>query len=57
MNSSRTLLIHLYETAFKYNKYEEASVIAVFLFVVLLAISAVQWIVMRKKWTIKGEPK
>lgn len=49
VNSSRTLLIHLYETAFKYNKYEEASVIAVFLFVVLLAISAVQWIVMRKK--------
>lgn len=49
VNSSRTLLIHLYETAFKYNKYEEASVIAVFLFVVLLIVSALQWVAMRKK--------
>lgn len=49
VNSSRTLLIHLYETAFKYNKYEEASVIAVFLFIILLIISAVQWVAMRKK--------
>lgn len=49
VNSSRTLLIHLYETAFKFNKYEEASVIAVFLFVILLAVSAVQWVVLRNK--------
>jgi multiple sugar transport system permease protein len=49
VNSSRTLLIHLYETAFKFNKYEEASVIAVFLFVVLLIVSAVQWIALRKE--------
>ena len=49
VNSSRTLLIHLYETAFKYNKYGEASVIAVSLFVVLMVVSAVQWIALRKK--------
>lgn len=49
VNYSRTLLIHLYETAFKFNKYEEASVIAVFLFVVLLTVSAVQWIALRKE--------
>lgn len=49
VNSSRTLLIHLYETAFKFNKYEEASVVAVFLFVALLLISIVQWVFMRKK--------
>lgn len=49
VNSSRTLLIHLYETAFKFRKFEEASVIAVFLFVVLLVVSIVQWVAMRKK--------
>lgn len=49
VNTSRTLLIHLYETAFKFQKYEEASVIAVFLFVALLLISIVQWVFMRKK--------
>lgn len=49
VNSSRTLLIHLYETAFKFRKFEEASVIAVFLFVVLLLISIVQWVAVRKK--------
>lgn len=49
VNSSRTLLIHLYETAFKLQKPEEASVIAVFLFLVLMLISIVQWIVVRKK--------
>lgn len=49
INSSRTLLIHLYETAFKFQKYGEASVIAVFLFVALLLISVVQWVVIRKK--------
>ena len=49
VNCSRTLLIHLYETAFKFNKYEEASVIAVFLFVILLVVSAVQWVVLRNK--------
>lgn len=49
INSSRTLLIHLYETAFKFQKYGEASVIAVFLFVALLLISVVQWVAIRKK--------
>lgn len=49
VNSSRTLLIHLYETAFKLQKPEEASVIAVFLFLVLMLISIVQWIAVRKK--------
>lgn len=49
INSSRTLLIHLYETAFKFQKYGEASVVAVFLFVALLLISVIQWVVIRKK--------
>jgi len=49
VNSSRTILIHLYETAFKFNKYNEASVIAVFLFVVLLIISIIQWVALRKE--------
>jgi len=49
VNSSRTLLIHLYETAFKFNKYEEASVVAVFLFVVLLVICIAQWVLLRKE--------
>ena len=49
VNPSRTLLIHLYETAFKFNKYGEASVIAVFLFVSLMLISVVQWIFVRRE--------
>ena len=49
VNTSRTLLIHLYETAFKFNKYGEASVIAVFLFVSLMLISVVQWIFVRRE--------
>lgn len=49
VNTSRTLLIHLYETAFKFNKYGEAAVIAVFLFVVLMLVSVIQWVFVRRE--------
>jgi multiple sugar transport system permease protein len=48
VNASRVIIIHLYETAFKYFKLNEASVMAVLFFVTLLLISVIQWKFFRK---------
>ena len=48
-NSSRVIVLHLYETAFKWVVYNEASTIAILLFVLLMIISIFQWVFMRKK--------
>ena len=48
-NSSRVIVLHLYETAFKWFDYNEASTIAILLFVLLMIISIFQWVFMRKK--------
>lgn len=48
VNASRVIILHLYETAFKWFKFEEASVIAILLFLILMIISIFQWVFMRK---------
>lgn len=50
VNSSRVIVLHLYETAFLWNKYNQASAIAIILFIVLMFISIFQWVVLRKKY-------
>ena len=42
-NVTRVIILHLYETAFKWYRFGEASVIAVFFFLFLLSISILQW--------------
>lgn len=49
INSSRVIILHLYETAFKWFRFEEASVIAVLMVMILILISIVQWVFMQKK--------
>lgn len=47
-NASRVIMMYLYDTAFKWFKFGEASVVAIFIFVSLLAISVIQWAFFRK---------
>lgn len=42
-NSSRVIILHLYETAFRFHRMGEASAIAVIFFLFLLFISIIQW--------------
>lgn len=46
--ASQTLIPLLYDTAFKYFRLGEASVMAVFVFVVLLLVTVVQWRMVRR---------
>src|SRR5437667_6916490 len=46
--ASQTIIPLLYDTAFKYFRLGEASVMAVFVFAVLLAVTLVQWRIFRK---------
>src|SRR2546430_6402209 len=46
--ASQTIIPLLYDTAFKYFRLGEASVMAVFVFAVLLALTLVQWGIFRK---------
>lgn len=46
-NSSRVIILHLYETAFKWFNFGEASVIAILIFLLLMLISIFQWVVLR----------
>jgi multiple sugar transport system permease protein len=48
-NSSRVIILHLYETAFKWFNFGEASVIAFLLFIMLMLLSIFQWVILRKK--------
>jgi len=47
-NASRVVMMYLYDTAFKWFRLGEASVVAIFIFVSLLALSVLQWIFFRK---------
>jgi ABC-type sugar transport system permease subunit len=46
--ASQTVIMLLYDTAFKYFRFGDASVIAVFVFVTLMAITLLQWRLLRK---------
>ncbi|QQO08433.1 carbohydrate ABC transporter permease [Breznakiella homolactica] len=48
-NASRVIILHLYEAAFKWFNFGEASVIALLLFIMLMLLSIFQWVVLRKK--------
>ena len=47
-NASRVIMMYLYDSAFKWFKFGEASVVAIFIFTSLLAISVIQWVFFRK---------
>lgn len=47
-NASLVIMMYLYDSAFKWFKFGEASVVAVFIFTSLLAISVIQWAFFRK---------
>jgi ABC-type sugar transport system permease subunit len=46
--ASQTVIMLLYDTAFKYFRFGDASVMAVFVFVTLMAITVLQWRLLRK---------
>jgi multiple sugar transport system permease protein len=48
-SASETVIMLLYDTAFKYFRLGEASVMAVFVFVSLLLVTLVQWRVLRRQ--------
>jgi ABC-type sugar transport system permease subunit len=47
-SASQTVIMLLYDTAFKYFRFGDASVIAVFVFVTLLVVTLLQWRIFRK---------
>jgi ABC-type sugar transport system permease subunit len=47
-NASQTIIMLLYDTAFKYFRFGEASVMAVFVFVTLMLVTLLQWRLFRK---------
>ena len=46
--ASQTIIMLLYDTAFKYFRFGDASVMAVFVFVTLMVITVLQWRLLRK---------
>jgi multiple sugar transport system permease protein len=46
--ASQTVIMLLYDTAFKFFRFGDASVIAVFVFVTLMAVTFLQWRIFRK---------
>jgi ABC-type sugar transport system permease subunit len=46
--ASQTVIMLLYDTAFKFFRFGDASVMAVFVFVTLMAVTLVQWRLFRK---------
>ena len=47
-SASQTVIMLLYDTAFKFFRFGDASVIAVFVFVTLLVVTLIQWRIFRK---------
>jgi len=47
-SASQTIIMLLYDTAFKFFRFGDASVMAVFVFVTLMAITLLQWRIFRK---------
>jgi len=48
-NASRTIVLHLYQTAFKWNRPGKASAISLYLFAMILILTVVQWKISRKR--------
>ena len=48
VGASQTVIMLLYDTAFKYFRFGDASVMAVFVFVTLMAVTLLQWRFLRK---------
>jgi ABC-type sugar transport system permease subunit len=46
--ASQTIIMLLYDTAFKFFRFGDASVMAVFVFVTLMAVTLLQWRIFRK---------
>ena len=46
--ASQTVIMLLYDTAFKFFRFGDASVMAVFVFVTLMAVTLIQWRIFRK---------
>ena len=46
--ASQTIIMLLYDTAFKFFRFGDASVMAVFVFVTLMVVTIVQWRIFRK---------
>ncbi len=47
-SASQTVIMLLYDTAFKYFRFGDASVMAVFVFITLLVVTLVQWRLFRR---------
>jgi multiple sugar transport system permease protein len=47
-NASRVVMMYLYDTAFKWFRLGDASVVAIFVFLSLLVLSVLQWVFFRK---------
>jgi ABC-type sugar transport system permease subunit len=46
--TSQTSIMRLYDTAFKYYRFGDASVMAMFVFVTLMVVTLLQWRFLRK---------
>ncbi len=46
--ASQTIIMLLYDTAFKFFRFGDASVMAVFVFVTLMLVTLLQWRLLRK---------
>lgn len=49
VNASRTLVMHIYETAFQWNRMDEAAVASIALFVIILVITVLQHRLLSRK--------
>jgi len=49
VNASRTLVMHIFETAFQWNRMDEAAVASIALFVIILLITASQHFLLTRK--------
>jgi multiple sugar transport system permease protein len=49
VNASRTLVMHIYETAFQWNRMDEAAVASLALFVIILIVTAIQHFFLSRK--------
>ena len=47
-SASQTIIMLLYDTAFKFFRFGDASVMAVFVFITLLVVTLLQWRIFRK---------
>lgn len=48
-NASRTIVLHLYQTAFTWNRPGKASAISLYLFAMILILTVAQWKIFRKR--------